>query len=29
LILDMPLQVVFSPQNDDITLPFFAPADAI
>ncbi len=28
LVLDMPLHVVFAPQNDDITLPFFAPVDA-
>jgi uncharacterized OB-fold protein len=26
LKLDMPLQVVFEPQNDEITLPFFEPA---
>ena len=26
LQLDMPLQVSFAPQNDDITLPLFAPA---
>lgn len=28
LILDMPLEVVFEAQNDDITLPLFRPADA-
>lgn len=26
LVLDMPLQVVFEPINDDITLPYFEPA---
>jgi uncharacterized OB-fold protein len=26
LQLDMPLQVLFEPQNDEITLPFFEPA---
>jgi len=28
LILDMPLRVVFAPQSEEITLPFFTPADA-
>jgi len=28
LILDMPLEVVFEAQNDEITLPLFRPADA-
>jgi uncharacterized protein len=28
LILDMPLEVVFEAQNDDISLPLFRPADA-
>ena len=28
LVLDMALEVVFEPQNDDITLPFFQPASA-
>ena len=27
LQLDMPLEVVFEAQNDDITLPLFRPAD--
>ena len=27
LVLDMPLQVVFEPQSDEITLPFFKPAE--
>jgi uncharacterized OB-fold protein len=29
LVLDMPLRVVFEPQSDDITLPFFTPEGAI
>ena len=28
LILDMPLRVIFTPQSEEITLPFFTPADA-
>ncbi|TVV76622.1 Zn-ribbon domain-containing OB-fold protein [Sphingomonas solaris] len=27
LVLDMPLEVRFEPQNDDITLPFFRPVE--
>jgi uncharacterized OB-fold protein len=27
LVLDMPLEVVFEPQSDEITLPFFKPAE--
>ena len=27
LVLDMPLQVVFERQNDDITVPLFRPAE--
>ena len=28
LVLDMPLEVVFAPQNDEISLPLFQPAGA-
>lgn len=28
LVLDMPLEVVFAPQNDEISLPLFRPAGA-